>query len=91
MQYLLTEEEMADVRRMREFTSRLNPEALRNVVEHVATTMIPTVPINGSLGSPRDRPHGCIHVEPPDGQFRPRYCDGCQVQGICQQPKHWSK
>lgn len=95
MQYLLTEEEMGRIR-MREMDVRKLPdlEKLTLYVQHVATTMIPTAPqperqrpLNGE-----QRPHGCIHVEDPRGpQYRVRYCDLCQVSGICPLPREWSK
>lgn len=89
MQYLLNEEEMADIRRDRE-ALRLLPgrqglvahlDGLKAACQQVATTMTPQW---------SDRPHGCIHVSDEDGR-RAWYCDKCPVREICPQPKEWSK
>lgn len=90
MQYLLTEEEMAAIRRERE-VARIMPnlEALTNVCQHVACNMIDTDPPNG--GKVRDRPYGCIHVRNGQGHRTAMYCDRCPVRGICPQPKDWSQ
>lgn len=99
MQYLLTQEEMdariTDQILLQKITGRSSAslsdyaEGLKNVCQHVATTMIQTVPVNG--GGVSDRPHGCIHVKHVDPRWQTPYCDGCQVAGICPQPKEWSK
>jgi len=91
MQYILSENEMEDVRIDRLRLEKMpSSEGLVNVVRHVATTMIQTVNVNGRGAS--NFPHGCIHVKDPRGPtWQTEYCDGCQVAGICPQPKEWSK
>ncbi len=92
MQYLLSEEEMAEIRRERVRARDLPTlEALTNVVRHVATTRVTTVDLNGR-GAGATQPHGCIHVPDPRGrQYQTQYCDGCHVVGICPQDKDYSK
>ncbi len=91
MQYLLTEDEMEEIRQARRSAERMPKlEALTNVCKHLACTAIATKPPNG--GKPTGRPHGCIHVPSPDGaETQTRYCDRCLVAGICPLPKSWSK
>lgn len=89
MQYLLSEEEMAVIRKDRESlreSLRKMPtrEDLVNVVQHVACNMI--------MGDrPASPPHGCIHVRNPIANMQTLYCDHCPVSGICPQGKDWSK
>lgn len=90
MQYLLSEEEMEEIRQQqKELRSipvggRHLLEGLTNVCRMVATTMIPTQ--YTARSGARDKPHGCIHVDK-----SARYCDKCPVSGICPQTKQWSK
>ncbi len=86
MQYLLTEEEMQEVRDLRK--NAIHPEALKNVVQHVAVKMIDTSPPNGR--KPIAEPNGCIH-DNFYGRANADYCDACSVAGICPLPKRWSK
>lgn len=93
MRYLLDEEEMAAIRAERENMRKLpggsdHLEALKNVCQMVATTMIPTdrTAFIGRTG--RDKPYGCIHVNRHESYG---YCDRCPVQGICPQPQEFSK
>lgn len=97
MQYLLNDEEMAAIRHDRERWNKLpggsdHLEALKNVCQKVATTMVPaTDPAMEGL-APSRRPHGCIHVRDHRGeQYQIHYCNMCPVQGICPQPKNWSQ
>lgn len=87
MQYLLTEEEMQEVRDLRK--NAINPEALRNVVQHVAMHMIDISPPNGRR--PMTQPNGCIHDNAVLGHASTGYCDFCSVAGICPLSKRWSK
>lgn len=91
MQYLLSEEEMAEINRERAAKSKLPTlEGLINVVQHVACNMIDTRPTNGR--KPETQPHGCIHVKNARGPaYQTLYCDGCSMSGICPQFKEWSK
>lgn len=92
MQYILTEDEMADIRREREDRRQMpSLQALVNVVQHVACNMVDLSPANGR--EPQTKPHGCIHVKdnPPSQARLFGYCDHCSVQDICPQPKEWSK
>ena len=91
MQYLLSAEEMAEIRAERAAIEQLPgggkdlKERLEAVCKHVATTMVPTVPFNDyTVG----KPYGCIHV---DRRESFGYCDKCPVQDICPMPKSWSK
>ena len=89
MQYLLSEEEMATVLREREDRSKMpTMQALVNVCQWIACNA--TGPIRPNSSYVMAKPHGCIHVKAPDG-FQISYCDFCPVQGICPQPKRWSK
>lgn len=86
MQYILSEEEMAAVRADSEALRKApHPEALVNVCQHIATTMVGT---SATAHWPKGRatPHGCIHVDK-----SARYCDRCPVRGICPQKKEFSK
>lgn len=97
MQYLLNAEEMFELREKEMAVAKLTNGkriddfvvALTNVCQSVATTMIPTATLNGF--AVKDHPHGCIHVKMADQRRNIHYCDGCQVAGICPQPKAWSK
>ena len=90
MQYLLSEEEMEVIRKERLANARMpSLEALVNVCQHVACTMIDTKPANGRM--PKEHAHGCIHVDNIDPRWQTHYCDFCPVSGICPQPKSWSK
>lgn len=92
MQYLLTEEEMEDVRRLRRRVSDLpTVDELKSVCLHVATEMVdPTS--RSKATSAKTHPHGCIHVPDRRGpQWNARYCDHCPVRDICPQTKSWSK
>lgn len=104
MQYLLSEDEMAAIRREREALRKIPchaelVEGLANVCKMVATTMIPTKasafqrPFADGSYPTYTNPHGCIHAKgEEDGwEKRARYCSGCPVQGICPLPKEWSK
>lgn len=91
MQYILSEEEMAAIRNEREALRKIPCHselviALENVCKMVASTMIPTE--HTSRIGKRDKPYGCIHVNPRESYG---YCDKCPVQGICPLPKDYSK
>ena len=96
-QYLLTEEEMQAVRLDRDMLrTAVSGDRLRALVEHIACTMIETVPaldecLSRSDSYPKDRPHGCIHVRDAEGKRTVRYCDGCPVSHVCMHFKEWSK
>lgn len=92
MQFLLTETEMEAIDDERRIVAEKLPgrslanhlEALKNVCQGVATTML--------KAEPGARPHGCIHVPDERGrQWQTQYCDNCPVAGICPQPKDYSK
>ena len=87
MQYLLTEEEMGGFRELK--ARAIHPEALKNVVQKVATCMIDLSPANGV--SPTGEPHGCIHKSAFISGRTAAYCDACPVSAICPLPKEWSK
>jgi hypothetical protein len=99
MQYLLTEDEMAEVRRLREVGARLpSLEALTNIARHVACQMAEVGNDLPNGRQPTDKPHGCIHVDGSGPQAptalrpqKPWYCDRCPAAGFCPQPKEWSK
>lgn len=80
MQYLLTEEEMQEFRDLQK--RAVHPEALKNVVQKVATLMI---------DPPQGEPHGCIHRSEFTSGRTAAYCDACPVAAICPLPKEWSK
>lgn len=88
MQYLLSEEEMQEIRTAREQAARMpSLEALTNVVKYMACRMV-VEPIDGQ----KARPHGCIHVRDPySPEWTIDYCDRCPASGICPLPKNWSK
>lgn len=88
MQYLLTDDEMATIRRERADALKMpNLEALTNVVKHVACQMAEVGSDLPNGRKPTNRPHGCIHVD----REACWYCDRCPVAGICPLPKDWSK
>lgn len=93
MQYLLSEDEMAEFRELRERMAKM-PElgTIQAVATHMACHMLDLRPPN--CGKVRDRPHGCIHDERTrtgDLSFVPEYCDRCPASAICRLPKEWSK
>ncbi len=99
MQYLLTEEEMTAIRAERDALRRIPCngdliEGLKNVCQMVATTMIATGrtpfqhPYADGSATENRKPYGCIHVNRAESYG---YCDRCPVQGICPQPKEYSK
>lgn len=89
MQYLLTEDEMAEVERRQELMRAMPPpEAIAALARKMACHMVDLMPPN--CGKVIDVPHGCIHVD--DERARqPGYCDRCPASVICQLPKRWSK
>ena len=93
MKYILDADEMAAIREDREKLCKMpggenHLLALKNVCQMVATTMIPT-DNTAFIGSWDGKsPYGCIHVNRKDSYG---YCDRCPVQGICPQPKEYSK
>jgi len=96
MQYILSEEEMREIREERLAVQRMGgalmlKEGLKNVCQHVACKMTET---GGNLPNgrkPSDQPHGCIHVNRGYGIGQAMYCDDCPVAGICPQEKDYSK
>lgn len=89
MQYLFSEEEMEVIRLERHDRSKMpSMDALANVCRWIATTATGQIRPNSSYVL--NEPHGCIHVRKASG-FNISNCDYCPVQGICPQPKNWSK
>lgn len=86
MQYILTEEEMQEVRDLRK--NAVHQEALKNVCQRVANDMVDLRPPNGR--ETMTLPCGCIH-ESVFGKANGFYCDPCAVSAICPLPKRWSK
>ena len=87
MQYLLSHEEMNAFLKDQELLRKApNPDILKNVCLHVATTMITTIDVNG-YGANATEPHGCIHSK----TVRAWYCDKCPIESICPMEKDFSK
>jgi hypothetical protein len=83
--YLLTQEELDDLKRQRREEIHLSKSKLQKLCTKIADTM----PIVWGWGEPKDepRPWGCIKSKEYEW-----YCDQCPVQEICPlEYKHWSK
>jgi hypothetical protein len=85
MQYILTEEEMEQVRKLREEQKYLpNPEYLQKMCSYIADNW-PSW--RGWDGKSEPEPWGCILT-----QEYEHYCDKCPVINICPyKHKEWSK
>lgn len=80
MQYLLTAEEMAEIRADREKLYKLGNDIEHNL-KHVCMNIVTQMSYEGG------EPHGCIHSK----EVNAWYCDGCPVDAICLLSKDYSK
>ena len=88
MQYILSEEEMAEVRALKERTRSL-PDLVK--LQEMCTKIADEWPTwrgwNNELGP---EPWGCVITY--EGNGHEHYCDECPVQDICPMEfKSWSK
>ena len=86
MQYILSEEEMEQVRKDRAALHKIaSTDVLTSVCMNIADTMVGT---ENTTRWPKGgkEPYGCIHSEKSYG-----YCDRCPVVSICPMPKRFSK
>jgi hypothetical protein len=84
MQYILTEQEYAELKREQSAKAKVSADRLQEICT-LAAQHIP-VPQDWSTDK-TPCPSGCILAEPSPG-----YCDDCPVSDICPNPrKEWSK
>lgn len=96
MQYLLSEEEMAEIRADRLAISELpgakiiEPGKISYSITRHLQALTETCRAIAIATTPdwRDKPYGCIHVNRRESYG---YCDRCPVLRICPQPKDFSK
>lgn len=83
MQYILSEEEYAALKRQQQHSIELSQKKLAALCTKIANEM----PVNWGWNGPDPKPWGCIHTQE-DGNW---YCDLCPVRDICPQSKEYSK
>lgn len=84
MQYILTEQEYAELKREQSAKAKVSADRLQEICT-LAAQHIP-VPCDWSQDK-QPRPWGCILANPRSG-----YCDDCPVSDVCPNPrKEWSK
>ncbi len=84
MQYLLTQQELDDLKAAQTQQLRLSTKKLQTLCTKICNEM----PVKWGWGGPDPKPWTCILTQEDDEEW---YCDQCPVTEICPGPIHWSK
>lgn len=85
MQYLLTEEEYAQLKQDVENAKKAEINTINHLCQMVADNVL-VLPSSKECTDDKPKPYRCIHSVNYEW-----YCDGCTVRAVCRMKQHYSK